>query len=498
MSDVKKIREAMISVLPTSSSNFGESIEARFMYLPSAHIKALRLDCNLVVGARGVGKSFWTSALADADLRKKLKQDLPELENTEVHIGFSVKEEIDDYPNSDIFIQLIGAKFEAYDIWRAVVTRWLSKVVDQSIPCQEWKDTVIWVKENPEGLARLVQAANTIFQETGKAGLIIFDALDRTSHDWNGMDNIVRDLLRAVLWLKSFSCLYAKVFLREDQFNRAVMNFPDASKLLATKVELTWLGSDLHGLLWQILCNADGGHGACLRGVYQQGLLGFLPLGGASNYKPDSFMDKLHSPNEGDEIWRIHDELKRNTEQQRKLFELLAGAWMGTNPRRGVPYVWIVSHLADGQGLTSPRSFLVAIRESAENSRDKHPEHTVALHYESIKTGVQKASEIRVAEIAEDYPWVRHIMKPLQGLSLPCEFRQIEEKWRQEFPEGLSSITANKLPPQNIDQGWLGMKNDLARIGFFTTKKDGRTDMPDLYRVGFGLGRRGGVKPNKS
>jgi hypothetical protein len=25
--------------------------------------------------------------------------------------------------------------------------------------------------------------------------------------------------------------------------------------------------------------------------------------------------------------------------------------------------------------------------------------------------------------------------------------------------------------------------------------KDGRINMPDLYRVGFGLGRRGGVKP---
>jgi hypothetical protein len=498
MNDVKKIREAMISVLPTSSSNFGESIEARFMYLPTAHIKALRLDCNLVVGARGVGKSFWTSALADADLRKKLKQDLPELENTAVYIGFSVKEAIDDYPNSDIFIQLIDLAYSAYDIWRAVVARWLSKVVNQTIPCQEWKETVIWVRDNPEKFARLTQEANTIFQKDNKSGLIVFDALDRTSHDWNGMDNIVRDLLRVVLWLKSFSCLHAKVFLREDQFNRAVMSFPDASKLLATKVELTWLGSDLHGLLWQILCNAYGEHGTCLQKVYQQGLLGFLPLGGIPNYKLGSFMDKFHSPDEDDGIWRIHDELKRNTEQQRKLFELLAGAWMGKNPRRGVPYVWIVSHLSDGQGLTSPRSFLVAIRESAENSQNRYSEHTVALHYESIKTGVQKASAIRVAEIAEDYPWVRPIMAPLQGLSLPCEFKQIEERWLQAFPDGLSSVTVDKLPPQNIDQGWLGMKNDLARIGFFTIKKDGRTDMPDLYRVGFGLGRRGGVKPNRN
>ncbi|ADP11828.1 hypothetical protein EJP617_21470 [Erwinia sp. Ejp617] len=35
------------------------------------------------------------------------------------------------------------------------------------------------------------------------------------------------------------------------------------------------------------------------------------------------------------------------------------------------------------------------------------------------------------------------------------------------------------------------------RIGVFEERADERIDMPDLYRVGFGLGRKGGVKPNK-
>jgi hypothetical protein len=36
----------------------------------------------------------------------------------------------------------------------------------------------------------------------------------------------------------------------------------------------------------------------------------------------------------------------------------------------------------------------------------------------------------------------------------------------------------------------------LVRLGLLEIKKsDGRIDMPDLYRVGFGLGRKGGVKP---
>ena len=82
------------------------------------------------------------------------------------------------------------------------------------------------------------------------AELALFDALDRTNTDWRRMDDIVRGLLRTVLWLKTFPGLYAKVFLREDQAERTVFNFPDASKLTATKAELAWARHDLHGLLF--------------------------------------------------------------------------------------------------------------------------------------------------------------------------------------------------------------------------------------------------------
>jgi|GEM_PF-2093247 len=40
-----------------------------------------------------------------------------------------------------------------------------------------------------------------------------------------------------------------------------------------------------------------------------------------------------------------------------------------------------------------------------------------------------------------------------------------------------------------------GIRQDLQRLGIFIIRKDSRIDMPDLYRVGFGLGRKGGVKP---
>lgn len=305
--------------------------------------------------------------------------------------------------------------------------------------------------------------------------MIVFDALDRSSDDWMQMDTIVRDLLRVVLWLKSFSHLHAKVFLREDQANRTITNFPDASKLLATKAELVWEINDLHGLLWTMLCNAQGTSGQTLRCVYDD--------------------VRKSKPHERDGIFYIASEVKRDSAAQRELFDALAGPWMGSGPKRGVPYVWSVSHLADGHGRTSPRSFLAAIRQAAEHSSEKYPLHPYPLHYESIKSGVQKASEIRVNEMAEDYPWVTGVMGPLRGLTVPCEFSMVAALWAPNSASDIFQKTLQELPPQHADRGWEGVRKDLERIGIFETMKDGRVNLPDLYRVGFGLGRRGGVKP---
>jgi hypothetical protein len=168
---------------------------------------------------------------------------------------------------------------------------------------------------------------------------------------------------------------------------------------------------------------------------------------------------------------------------------------MGRDRRRGVPYTWSIGHLADGRGQTSPRSFLAAIHQAAEDSTERYPQHGFALHFESIKRGIQKASEIRVAEVAEDYPWVRDVLGALSGLNVPREFDDLLARWHDRFPGGTSSIRSDRLPAQHADRGWTGIRDDLQRLGLIETKKDGRIDMPDLYRVGFGLGRKGGVAP---
>jgi len=464
MTDVTALRDAILAA-PLETSHFGEEPQAGTLYVPLSHLKALRLDANVVIGGRGVGKSFWTSALASESLRALLGATSPELASIEVGVGFSGREgDISRAPNADVIGAFLDEGGDPYDLWRAVILRWVEACNGRNPPDLEWGKTVAGLKGNPEQTARIMQ------QPRNWRGMILFDALDRTSNVWQRMDDIVRGLLRAVLWLKSFSGLHAKVFLREDQAERTVFNVPDASKLLATKAELSWARHDLHGLLWQRLVNAPGRHGDILRSI--------CPA------------------HPHDEIWLLPNEMKRETETQRGAFAKLAGPWMGKDKRRGIPYTWSVNHLADGRGQTSPRSFLAAIQQAADDSRARYPQHEYALHYESLKRGIQKASEIRVTEVAEDYPWVPEVLPELRGLNVPCEYELLRSRWEHRYPQGPESIGADRLPAQQAARGWDGIREDLVRLGLFEVKKaDGRIDMPDLYRVGFGLGRKGGVKP---
>lgn len=461
MFDSAAIRQAILAA-PLETSNHGESPQLGTLYAPLSHLKALRLDAQVVVGGRGVGKSFWTAALQSNDLRATLGSSLHELDGVVIRVGFASKDS-PEYPNTDAFANLLADGFHPYDIWRAVILRWVAELSEFPIPSQTWQKTVEWLKQQPEAAVALM-ARNRPW-----SGLIIFDALDRTSADWQQMDEIVRGLLRTVLWLKSHPGLHAKVFLREDQAERTVFNFPDASKLLATKAELVWARHDLHGLLWQRLISAPGDHGDLMRQI------------------------GLAESRDGQ--WYLPEEMKRETDSQKQAFEELAGPWMGRDRRRGVPYTWAIGHLSDGRGQTSPRSFLAAIHQAADDSLERYPQHEFALHFESIKRGIQKASEIRVAEVAEDYPWVKDVLGVLRGLNVPCAYDDLVARWSETFPQGPSSIYSDRLPAQHVNRGWDGIRDDLQRLGLIETKKDGRIDMPDLYRVGFGLGRKGGVAP---
>ena len=471
--DVNMVREALAD-LPDETS-YGESLKPEHVYLPRSHLKATDPNILIVTGMRGAGKTFWWSALQDSTVRQLVGQSAGQSSlsaATEARTGFGVPPR-DDYPSRDILQALMNDGVDPRIIWRTVQARQLAHNSHPLRQQNTWAERVRYVSNHIESIELLFRERDDEFNQQGVYCLILFDALDRCADDWQGMYRMIRGLLQTALDMRAYQRLRVKVFLRSDQVDETkVADFPDASKVLSSAVELNWPSHELYGLLWHYLANGPNG----------------------ADFRKFLTADDWQSVQAGEQrVFSVPRSLISRGEYQREKFHVIAGPWMGRGPKRGFPYTWIPNHLADTEGRVSPRSFLAALKTAAENTADWHSDHDHALHYDSIKRGVQEASKIRVREIQEDYPWVHQILSPLGGMTVPCEFEEIAKRWELASLADAVEQGAVKLPPRQQDSD--GVREDLESLGVFFRMRDGRVNIPDVFRVGYGLGRRGGVRP---
>lgn len=340
---------------------------------------------------------------------------------------------------------------------------------------------------------RLFEHEDARLNEEGRHFVVLYDALDRAADEWRSMYRIIRGLLQTALDMRSFRRIRMKIFLRTDQLDKAeVGDFPDASKVLSSAVELDWPRHELYGLLWHRLGNA-----ASVSEEVREMLSSVV--GPSWPHHTSHVPPRGRQAVDGHDFWQVLRSLVSDESIQRKTFHAITGEWMGKDRRRGFPYTWIPNHLGDTEGKVSPRSFIAALKSAAENTMEQHPNHGNALHYDSIKRGVQRASEIRVAELKEDYPWVDQLLKSLHGMVTPCDFADIAERWAErdalERLRGAIEFMDVKLPPSRIEEGPDGVRLDLESLHVFLRMHDGRVNIPDVFRIGYGLGRRGGVRP---
>jgi len=465
--DAANARAGLIA-LPAGTSH-GEPPDPKHVYAPPSHVKAMDPDAMLVTGMRGSGKTFWWAALQDSRIRELVyrSSDLPILrKSVTVRAGFGVRPEPDSYPDKDTLVKLMRGGREPRMIWRATLAWQMAPDSHPIRSHREWMNRVDYVEKNPEAMARLLYEVDDRLANDNEFLVVLFDALDRCADEWEDVDRLVRGLMQVALDTRPYRRLRVKIFLRSDQFhNLDIADFPDASKITSSSFQLNWTSRDLYNLMSHNLMN--GPKGDVFRAFFEN-----------ANMQP-IFVRLVHS-----------DDFLR------KKFDLIAGRWMGRSAKRGFPYTWIPNHLRDAKGRVSPRSFLAALKSAAEHTAEHYPNHEFALHFEGIKRGVRKASEIRVSEIREDYPWMDIALEPLAGLNVPLKFKDIEECWRTRDVLGkLKERTEQDVLPPRIEKGANGIRQDLADLGVFQCLDGDRVNIPDVFRVGYGLGRRGGVPP---
>jgi hypothetical protein len=457
------------------------------VYVPAHHAKALHLDASVVVGMRGAGKSWWTAVLASPKHREFVSSQLQgsALSRVTAEVGFGLDETETDFPRAGTLVALLAEGVDPGAIWLSVVLRHALRATGQAelVPVGSWGDRVRWVVEHGDEAHARLTSSDALLTERGQVLLILFDAFDGLSNEWDKMRRLSSAALQLGLRLRSRRAIRLKFFIRPDlDEDPAVWRFPDSSKLRHAKVDLAWSSADLYGLLFMRLGNAGGesGFASVFRRVTTRGLNPWLERQG------------VHLP---------PAELTRDPELQQRVIEGLADRYMGGGPKRGTTYTWVPLHLADAAGKISPRSYLLAFKSAAEHTAMHRPDHQRALHYSAIQEGVIKASQIRVQEIAEDYPWVTPLLEAAGGAVVPITTEELSSRWTPECLGTMRRAARSKLPPRRFTSDPIrtgrtdALIDDLVELAVLYRTKDGRLNIPDTFRVGFGIRRRGGVKP---
>lgn len=467
------IRAAMASFRPAGRVEPNEQVSPDRVFTPESHRSVLDLGRQLVVGNRGMGKSLWTHALTDPDVRARAAKVYfqPALVQADVIIGFNGSDKTSEVaPTREALARALTAGFTADDIWRAVIYRAVKQVC--GTPEERAIEATLKKLASNLGLYEegLSEADDRLVKQN-KSLLIIFDALDRLADDWKEIRSLTSSLMRRALGLASFKSFRAKIFIRPDQYaDASIFAFPDGSKLKNDHVNLTWQPYELFGLLlFELLKNDDSKQALQIMasGVDASGALDF-------SGKRD----------------------RGSQEEQKLLIDALAGQYMGSDARRGRVYTWVPLHLSDAKDACSPRTFLTAWQKAAEH--EPAPKDKVVDHLGLIE-GVRKASSTRLEELREDYRWIDGALGALRGQFVPIERDDLEDIWSMSdvVKKILKEARKGKwLAPVELEteaDGTSALVEALKNIAVMEERANGKINVPDIFRVEAQIKRKGGV-----
>ncbi|MEV7772733.1 hypothetical protein [Kitasatospora sp. NPDC086791] len=480
----REYRDLLSSALEEAAYADTRPPTARTLFMPDSHRSALYVDTTVVPGGRGVGKTFWYQSLLDDRLRELAATEyrIARLRRLKVARGYGLALMSDRYPGPPVLRDLM-TRTDPYTIWYTVLLTALGQEELRALPA--WREKVAWVRDNPDSAQRTVERADGQAHEENIVHLLLFDALEHLHDEREKADQLVAGILRLALHMRfGTRNIRLKVFIRPDMFDSAKPHFPDASKLSGYAAHLEWTRTDLYGLLFHFLGNEDGEY-AELSERFRRTVGGWEAGADQARHVPPIL-------------------LRNDAKFQQLHFEQIAGPFMGSDHRKGRPYTWLPNHLMDGVGRISPRSFLKALWTAAEATRASHPAQDRALHHEAIRKGVQEASKSRVEEVSEDTPWVRLAIEPLAGCQVPIEEAKVIDIWQNaNLTVALAKDAARyaqadepalvRTGPRHPDD-LPRLIEELKDLGVMTPpRSDGRLDLPDVYRIAFGLGRKGGV-----
>jgi hypothetical protein len=467
-------RQQLLRDLATLKSDDDDAVaQDPKWFLPlEAHARALRPETLVVRGGRGAGKTALFHFLGHAKKRPELIGQIGQgaLSSAIWLEGFS---SASDHPPPDV----VGnyGKSASADECRLFWFAWLCARVSSTTGVALPPTLRSLLRDrSPTSLEQIARAQLALLSswldETDRSRvspvIVTYDHLDRLqSHSSSASPKLASSLLAMWLALSDrYRSIRPKIFIREDLFQNSLSDFPDASKLDARSVSIEWRVEDLYRVLVKHMANSSedlrrwiqsSTKGLSLR---SEQALGWMP--------PDTL------PETG-------------KESQKSFVDHVAGEQMGSGERKGLTYRWIPNHLQDAHTRVVPRSILSLFRYAAEAALAQGPKakslrllHPLELHAALIKT-----SQRRVGEIKEEFPVVQRL-------------ENLRDKSVMMDRKVAIAALSRKAPGGDDEFGGDGeaVLRTLMDLGVTSEWDADRINIPDIYRYGFGISRKGGVK----
>jgi len=493
------VREAF-KLLPDEASHIASKPpQKENVFTPADHAGALDPHRAVVVGDRGTGKSFWSSVLIDRDIRNLVAQLYPRLPLAQVEagLGFSDDRMTEDHPTPSVIANIVNEGYSAEDLWRAVMLC-LAPIPTPGAPnvgpSPDWLKWTQWVAADPARRNAAFRALDEALARQNRIYVLVFDALDLLAEDWRGIRKQMDGIIQLALAVRALKAVRIKMFIRPDMADDdRLWAVGDASKLRHNMVELNWKRRDLYGLLWTLLANSH-----CHPPINCSG------KDPATAFREFCYREFNARFDHVDEVWRPSANLTEDEELQQKVFRALAGDYMGAGPTKGDTYKWVPNHISDAAGFAAPRSFLLAMKEAAENAKSNE----TVLDVAGIQAGARKASKVRVEELSEDYRWMKQVLNDMQHLVVPLPEADLVARWQErgtlrKLKEQAETERYDNryIPPGNVlevleeREAYRQLIDQMVRLKIFFRLNDGRINMPDLFRLQAKVKRKGGMKP---